>query len=136
MGPLARPDRVAADDEPLVGSDLVIIEATSGVKRAHLRMMLSRGQAGGRGLFAIVDNKSAVYTELGFFVLRALAELLPSLTFRRLCSKLTPTAAKDLSWEDPGDFPDHLTLAKRSLKPLVPTQIAAHRSESHCAPGE
>ena len=130
MGSLGRPDRFASDDEPLLGCDLVIIQTASGVKRAHLRLMLSRGQAGGRGLFAIVDSKSAVYTELGFFVLRALAELLPGLTFRRLCSKLTPTAAKDLSWEELGDFPDHLTLAKRSDKPLIPTQIAARRSQA------
>lgn len=54
--------------------------------------------------------------------------LIRGLTFGRLCSKLMPTAAKDLIWEDLGDFPDHLTLAKRSDKPLVPTQIAARRS--------
>jgi hypothetical protein len=125
MGPWARPDRVASENEPLLGADLVIIESASVVKRGHLRLLLSRGQGGGRGLLEIVDSKPAVYTELGFFVLRALAELFPSLTFRRLHSQLTPTPAKELTWENPGDYPDPLTLARRTHKPLVPTQIPA-----------
>lgn len=83
----------------LAGAQLYLREQRASGRNAHLVLRIAPslpGQRGGMGIVEVHDGPSGLYDEMGRFLIIALGELLPGLTFHRSSSTLTPEPAESM----------------------------------------
>jgi hypothetical protein len=91
----AEPIRPAAPDRSLGGLQLGLVAPARQLGRARVVLRLSEGQPG-VGLVESEDTPAGFYDELAQYVLAALAELVPGITYKGAGSALDAEAAESL----------------------------------------
>jgi hypothetical protein len=94
----AEPLRAAASDRSLSGLQLGLVAPSRQVGRARVVLRLSNAAAGqpGVGLLESEDTQAGFYDELGQYVLAALAEIVPGITYKGANSAIDAEAAESL----------------------------------------